>query len=114
MVVAAHPLVHHIEPLDPGDLVGDKVQPGHPLFGLIWINAGRVSGAPCFYGTRVPIQNLFDSLGEGESLEAFLQGFPGVSREQALAVVQLAGTGLMHDLEQHCVAAGTSLHFRVL
>jgi hypothetical protein len=36
-----------IAPIDPKLLEGDKIQPGHPLFGLIWINPKRVSGAPC-------------------------------------------------------------------
>jgi uncharacterized protein (DUF433 family) len=88
-----------IEPLAPELLEGDKIQPGHPLFGLIWINRKRVSGAPCFYGTRVPIQNLFDSLAAGETLEDFLDGFEGVSREQALAVLELAGKDLLADLQ---------------
>lgn len=78
---------------------GDKIQPGHPLFGLIWINPKRVSGAPCFYGTRVPIKNLFDSIAAGETLEAFLDGFEGVTREQALAVLELAGDDLLSHLE---------------
>jgi uncharacterized protein (DUF433 family) len=90
----------HVEPIDPQYLVGDKIQPGHPLFGLVWINPTRVSGAPCFYGTRVPLKNLFDSLAAGETLEDFLSGFDGVSREQALAVLDLAGKDLLDDLER--------------
>lgn len=73
---------------------------GTPRFGLIWINPDRVSGAPCFYGTRVPIKNLFDSLAAGESLEDFLDGFEGVTREQALAVLELAGKNFLDDLKQ--------------
>lgn len=57
---------------------------------LISIHPERVSGAPCFAGTRVPIQNLFDYLEGGETLEDFLAGFPPVSREQAIAVLELA------------------------
>ena len=79
-------------------LEGDRIQPGHPLFGLIWINRKRVSGTPCFYGTRVPIKNLFDSLAAGETLEDFLDGFEGVLREQAVAVLNLAGRNLLRDL----------------
>ena len=90
--------LQHIKPLAPELLEGDKIQQGHRLFGLIWINSGRVSGAPCFYGTRVPIKNLFDSLAAGESLEEFLDGFEGVSREQALGVLELAGNGLAAEL----------------
>src|SRR5437660_649330 len=91
------PLLRHIEPIDPKLLEGDKIQPGHPLFGLVWINPQRVSGTPCFYGTRVPLRNLFDSLAAGETLEDFLDGFEGVTREQALAVLELAGEDLLTD-----------------
>jgi uncharacterized protein (DUF433 family) len=47
-------------------------------------------GTPCFAGTRVPVQNLFDALEHGRSVEDFLEGFPSVSREQAIAVLELA------------------------
>jgi uncharacterized protein (DUF433 family) len=89
----------HIKPVPPDALEGDKIQPGHPLFGLIWINSNRVSGTPCFYGTRVPIKNLFDSLAAGQTLDDFLDGFEGVSREQSLAILELAGTDLLNDLQ---------------
>ena len=93
------PHLRHIETMDAKLLEGDKIQPGHPLFGLVWINPQRLSGAPAFYGTRVPIKNLFDSLAAGETLEEFLDGFEGVSREQALAVLELASADLLADLE---------------
>ena len=41
------PVLKNVRPLDPKLLEGDRIQPGHPLFGLIWINPARVSGAPC-------------------------------------------------------------------
>jgi uncharacterized protein (DUF433 family) len=66
----------------------------------VWINRARVSGTPCFYGTRVPLKNLFDSLAAGETLDEFLDGFEGVSREQALAVLNLASDDLIDDLER--------------
>ncbi|MDB5318434.1 MAG: hypothetical protein JWN40_65 [Phycisphaerales bacterium] len=99
-MLSTQPLVTRIAPVDPQYLIGDKIQPGHPLFGLIWINSERVSGAPCFYGTRVPVKNLFDSLAAGETLEEFLEGFDGVTREQALAVLDLASKDLLDDLER--------------
>ena len=86
------------EPLAPEALEGDLIQPGNPLFGLIWINAERVSGTPCFTGTRVPIKNLFDYLESGYSLEAFLNDFDGVTREQAIGVIELARNGLLGEL----------------
>jgi uncharacterized protein (DUF433 family) len=94
------PILRHINPVASELLVGDKIQPGHPLFGLVWINPARVSGTPCFYGTRVPLKNLFDSLAAGETLDEFLDGFEGVTREQAQAVLDLAGEDLLSDLEQ--------------
>ena len=79
-------------------LRGDKIQPGHPLFGIVWINPNRVSGTPCFYRTRVAVQNLFDCLAAGESLDGFLDGFEGVKREQTPAVLSLARRALLDQL----------------
>ena len=47
-------------------------------------------GAPVFRGTRVPVQSLFDYLEGGETLDQFLDQFPSVSKEQALAALDLA------------------------
>ncbi len=49
-----------------------------------------LGGTPVFRGTRVPLQALFDSLEGGETLEEFLQGFPTVSREMAIAALEQA------------------------
>ena len=49
-----------------------------------------VSGTPVFTGTRVPVQNLLDYLEGGDTLDDFLEGFPGVSKEQVLAVLEMA------------------------
>ena len=78
-----------IEILDDGSQVVESV---------IWIHPDRVSGAPCFAKTRVPIQNLFDYLESGEPLEEFLVGFPPITREQAIKVLELARTGLFDSL----------------
>ena len=53
-------------------------------------NPDILGGTPVFRGTRVPIQTLFDCLEGGESLEDFLEGFPTVSRESALAALEEA------------------------
>lgn len=66
--------------------------------GVIWIHPERVSGAPCFINTRVPIQNLFDYLEGGEPLDEFLEGFPPITREQAVKVLELARTGLFNSI----------------
>ena len=47
---------------------------------VIWIDPDRLSGAPCFQGTRVPIQALIDHIEGNSPLEEFLEGFPSVSR----------------------------------
>jgi len=49
-----------------------------------------LGGTPVFKGTRVPLQNLFDYLEGGETLEEFLEGFPSVSREMAIAALEEA------------------------
>lgn len=49
-----------------------------------------VSGALVFARTRVPVKNLMDYLEDGSSLEEFLDDFPGVSREQAVAYLEMA------------------------
>ncbi len=56
-----------------------------------------MGGTPCFAGTRVPIQNLFDLLAHGRSVDGFLAGFPTVAREQVLAVLDLASRRLAQD-----------------
>ena len=49
-----------------------------------------LSGVPVFIGTRVPVRSLFDYLEGGETLDEFLHQFPSVTREQAIAVLDLA------------------------
>jgi uncharacterized protein (DUF433 family) len=85
-------------PLSAEDLEGDLIQPGHPLFGIIWVNPDRLHGAPCFAGTRVPIKNLFDYLGGGQPLSEFLVDFEGVTLSQAEAVIEMASLGLLEQL----------------
>ena len=56
----------------------------------IKIDPEIMSGTPCFAGTRVPVKTLFDYLEHGKPLDDFLRGFPSVTREQALAVLEIA------------------------
>ena len=49
-----------------------------------------LAGEPVFAGTRVPLKNLFDYLEAGDSLEMFLDAFPDVTRERAVAALELA------------------------
>ncbi len=76
----------------------ELIAPTDPCAGLIWINPERVSGAPCFAGTRVPIKHLWDYLEAGEPLAEFLEGFPGVTREQAIGVLEIAFQRLLEGV----------------
>ena len=49
-----------------------------------------LSGTPVFRGTRVPFQTLLDYLEGGDTLDEFLEQYPGVSREQAIAALEEA------------------------
>lgn len=68
---------------------------GHPLSQ----NPHIVSGAVVFSGTRVPVSVLFDCLAAGDPLDEFLEGFPTVTREQAVGALRLAEEAL--DGKQH-------------
>ena len=63
----------------------------------IRIDPEIMSCMPCFAGTRVPIKNFFDYLEEGESVEEFLIDFPTVSREQVMALIELAKSRVLPD-----------------
>jgi len=66
---------------------------------VVNIDPERMSGAPCFTGTRVPIAHLFEYLESGETLDEFLEQFPTVSREQALAALELSKESLLSQYE---------------
>jgi uncharacterized protein (DUF433 family) len=56
---------------------------------IINIDPEILGGTPVFYGTRVPIKNLFDYLESGESIDFFLDDFDGVQREQVVKVLEI-------------------------
>ena len=62
---------------------------------IVWVDPDRMSGQPCFKGTRVPIQALIDHIEGNSTLEDFLKGFPSVSREQAIQFIELAKDNLL-------------------
>jgi len=49
-----------------------------------------LGGTPCFRGTRVPVETLLDYLEAGDTLDEFLDNFPSVSRDAALAALEEA------------------------
>ena len=57
---------------------------------VINIDAEILGGTPVFYGTRVPIKNLFDYLETGETIETFLEDFDGVSKQQVLRLLEMS------------------------
>ena len=57
-----------------------------------------LSGTPVFVGTRVPVQSLFDYLEGGETIAEFLDDYPSVSREQAVAFLEEAGRALLANI----------------
>lgn len=61
----------------------------------IHVDPEIMHGTPCFRGTRVPIKNLFDYIEGGDPLDEFLEDFPGVTREQALSVLEEARVKLL-------------------
>jgi uncharacterized protein (DUF433 family) len=62
---------------------------------IVWADPGRMSGTPCFRGTRVPVQTLIDHIEGNSTLEQFLEGFPSVTREQAIQFIELAKESLL-------------------
>ena len=57
-------------------------------FQIISISGEIMGGTPVFIGTRVPVKTLFD-LEAGESIDDFLDGFPTVTREQVIALLEV-------------------------
>ncbi len=62
---------------------------------VIHADPDTLGGTPVFVGTRVPVQSLFDYLEGGETLDEFLLQFPSVTREQAIAALDLARKSLL-------------------
>ncbi len=57
---------------------------------IINIDPEILGGTPVFFGTRVPIKNLFDYLESGDSIDAFLEDFEGVQKEQVLKLLEIS------------------------
>jgi uncharacterized protein (DUF433 family) len=57
---------------------------------VINIDPEILGGTPVFFGTRVPIKNLFDYLETGESIEDFLEDFEGVSKNQVVKLLEMS------------------------
>lgn len=66
---------------------------------LIERDPEKLGGIPVFFGTRVPIQNFFDCLEGGETVDDFLEQFPTVTRKQALGVLAASKETLLSAYE---------------
>ena len=78
--------------------IDDSPNPGD----YILVDPARLGGEPVFRRTRVPVKTLFDYLRAGDPLDVFFDHFHGVQREQAEAVVGLAGRGLLDRVIKDC------------
>ncbi len=58
-----------------------------------------LGGEPVFRGTRVPFKALTDYLEGGETLDEFLEQYPSVTRELAIAAIEEARTSLVANLK---------------
>lgn len=58
-----------------------------------------LGGTPVFNGTRVPVRILFEYLGAGDSIDVFLDEYPHIPRDVAVAALELAKNGLVGDSE---------------
>jgi uncharacterized protein (DUF433 family) len=56
----------------------------------ITIDTDTLGGQPVFKGTRVTVESLFDHLEKGVTMNDFLQDFPTVTKEQAIAIIEIA------------------------
>lgn len=62
---------------------------------IVVVDPEIMSGTPCFAGTRVPARTLIDYLETGDSLDDFLEDFPTVSRDQAVAFLEEASERML-------------------
>jgi len=94
MVSATHPSSATARP------ERELVPSDSPLAPYVSVDPGRMHGEPCFKGSRVPVQVLFDHLRAGDAIDVFLKDCPPVTREQAIAVIDLAAMGMLEGLRR--------------
>lgn len=87
-------------PVQPARQERELIPTDSPLAPFISVNPGRMHGEPCFRGSRVPIQTLFDYLEGGDPISEFLEDFPDITKEHAVAVIGLASRGLLEGLRR--------------
>ena len=68
---------------------------------IVHSDPGILGGMPVFVGTRVPVKTLYEYLEAGDSLDEFLDDFPSVTRDQAIAALEIG----RDMIEIHAAAA---------
>ena len=66
---------------------------------MITISPEIMGGTPVFVGTRVPVQTLFEYLEAGDTIDDFLDGFPTVTRDQVVAVLETAKVRVLTEVK---------------
>ena len=66
--------------------------------GCVISDPGILGGKPVFRGTRLPVETLFSYLADGLSLDYYLETFPSVTREQAVAVLRYGQQQIEQEL----------------
>jgi uncharacterized protein (DUF433 family) len=66
--------------------------------GLVISDPGILGGQPVFRGTRLPVATLFEYLADGLTIDYYLETFPSVTREQALAVLRYGQERIAQEL----------------
>ncbi len=82
------------------ELQNDAESAPNRLARVVERDPGRLGGEPVFRGTRVPVRSLFEHLSAGDSVETFMDDFPGVTRAQIQAVVEIAGLHLLQEIQE--------------
>ena len=70
-------------------------------YGAINIDPETMGGTPVFFGTRVPVQTLFDYMEGGDDLNEFLDDYPSVSKDIAIQVLEMAKKTLSTEKMLH-------------
>ena len=88
MTIAAY------RPDGPATCCGDRISGMVEKPSTVHRDPAIQAGVPVFRGTRVPLRNLIEYLEAGDDLDAFLDDFPSVTREQAVAALEEAAGAL--------------------
>jgi len=70
---------------------------------VVWVDPERMSGAPCFRGTRVPVQTLIDHWDGGSTLDDFLEDLPSVKPGQVVAPSNALGVDCRDCALNKCI-----------